>query len=216
MTPHASILTWQRHIQGLYVILDPAQCHPDVSWQRVCTDVLRAGVKVVQLRDKRSDTRTLIERARALTAMCQEANACCIINDRVDVALASGAHGVHVGPNDMPIEDVLRVAPHLFVGASAKSASMAQALSQQGAHYLGCGAVFEARASKPDASAPQGLDLVREVARVIDIPFVGIGGITHENAQHVVRAGASGVAVIRAVVGQRSPFDAASSLMALL
>lgn len=207
---------WLPHIKGLYVVLDPAHCHPDVGWRQACVDVLRAGVRVVQLRDKRSDTRALIERAREVTALCDQVGACCIINDRVDVALASGAHGVHVGPQDMLIADVLAVAPHLLVGASAKSVAMARQLAAQGAHYLGCGAIFEARASKPDASAPQGLDLVREVSRAVGVPFVGIGGITHDNARAVVDAGADGVAVIRAVVGQRSPFDAASSMIALL
>ena len=204
---------WAGHIQGLYVVLDPEHCHPEVEWLDACEQALRAGVRVLQLRDKRSDTRALIERARALVALCEQAGACCIINDRVDVAMASGAHGVHVGPQDMSVPDVLHVAPGLLVGASAKSASMAQALQAQGAHYLGCGAVFEARASKADASAPQGLELIREVAQVVEIPFVGIGGITQQNARGVMQAGAHGVAVIRAVIGQPSPYDAAVSVM---
>lgn len=184
----------------LYVILDPDQC--TLPWQQVAGAALGHGVRIIQLRDKRSPTRVLIERARWLVEQCQKHNALCIINDRVDVAMCAGAHGVHVGPDDMAIADVRRLAPSLIVGGSAKSPQMAQTLQSQGAHYLGSGAVFEARPSKPDASAPQGVALIRQITQQVSIPVVGIGGISPENAASVVAAGADGVAVIRAVVGQ--------------
>jgi thiamine-phosphate pyrophosphorylase len=99
-----------------------------------------------------------------------------------------------------------------LIGGSAGSLERAIALEAEGADYLGCGAIFEARDVKPDASAPRGLDFIESVASQIDVPFVGIGGITSSLASDVIRAGASGVAVVREIGASRDPAAAARLL----
>lgn len=202
----------------LYVILDPDHLLPDHDIDEVARAALEGGARIIQLRDKRAGVRDLITSARRLQRLCADYGATFIINDRVDVALASGADGVHLGPGDMLVSDARRIAPSLLIGASAGSVDVARELVEQGADYLGVGAIFEARASKPDASAPRGLQVVENVRAAIgaDIPCVGIGGVTLENAPEVLAAGASGVAVIRAVSGQSDPQGAVQGLLARL
>lgn len=191
----------------VYVILDPSQLLPGASLLKVAEQVLDGGARVLQLRDKQSTVREVLERSRALTQLCERAGACFILNDRIDLALAASAHGVHLGPHDLPIEDARRIAPELLIGASAGDADTARALHAAGADYLGVGALFDARQSKPDASDPKGLGVVEQVRATLGpgVPFVGIGGITIERTPEVLRAGASGVAMIRAIIRREDP-----------
>ncbi len=180
----------------VYVILDvdiaddPVKCGVEVA---------AAGGRLLQLRAKNWGGRQMVELARQLKAELPS-EALLIVNDRVDVALAAGADGVHVGPEDLSISDVRKIAPNLIVGGSARSAEVAMELERQGAHYLGSGAVYDAHAIKPNASEPQGPELIRRVMEAVDIPVFGIGGINAQNVRPVIEAGASGVAVIREVV----------------
>ena len=200
----------------VYVILDPAQLLPGARLLEVAGQVLASGVRIVQLRDKINPTREVLASARAITQLCDRARALCILNDRIDLALAAGAHGVHLGPHDLPVEDARRVAPGLLLGASAGDARTACALLAAGADYLGVGAIFEARPSKADASAPRGLQVIREVRAAIgpEVPFVGIGGITLERTPQVLAAGADGVAMIRAIIQSDDPAREASRSLA--
>jgi len=197
----------------VYAILDPSSLPDPDHWEEATAAVLSAGVGVVQLRDKQASAAELVHRARRLTELCDAHGALCVVNDRLDVALAAGAHGVHLGPHDIPIADARRVAPALLIGASAGSPERAAQLVSEGADYLGVGALYDARASKANASSPRGPDLVREVHEVVDVPVVGIGGITAERIPEVRAAGASGVAVIRAIFAQSDPGAAASTLL---
>lgn len=156
-----------------------------------------AGVGVVQLRDKRADGRAMAELGRELIAVCGSIPL--IVNDRVDVALAIGAAGVHLGPHDLSVEDARSIAPTLLIGASVGTPDEARAAVAAGANYLGHGAVFDASASKPDAHHNRGLDALRTVVNSVDVPVVGIGGISSSNAHLVRKTGAAGVAVIRAL-----------------
>lgn len=187
---HPTSIDWR-----VYAIIDATGPDP----RALTVAVVQAGAGVVQLRDKRGDVRETVALGRALREICAAARVPLVINDRVDLALAIGAHGVHVGPTDLPVDDVRRIAPQLFVGASVGTPDAARAAVAAGAHYLGSGAVFDARASKPDAHHHRGLDALGEVVAAVEVPVVGIGGITAENAHQVRATGAAGVAVIRAL-----------------
>lgn len=197
----------------VYVILDPARLPAGTDLLDTAQRALRGGAGVLQLRDKQSDAGTLVERAQALQDLCDGHDALFIVNDRLDIALAAGADGVHLGPNDIPIGRARQIAPDLLIGGSAGTLERAQALAEQGADYLGVGAIFNAHPSKPDASAPRGPQVLAEITGELDIPIVGIGGITADNAAQVTRAGAAGVAVIRAVVANDDPERAARRLL---
>lgn len=187
---------------GLYAIIDPSYLGDKEDAAQAAEQVLCGGALVVQLRDKNSTTRTMLERARAMGAVCADYGALFVVNDRLDVALASGAGGVHLGPGDLPVDDARAIAgEQLVIGASAGTVEAATELAAKGADYLGVGAVYEARASKADASPPRGPEVIRAVVDAVDIPVFGIGGIDETNAADVVAHGASGVAVIRAVLG---------------
>ncbi len=209
MSPEARLskVDWR-----VYLVADPGALAPGRAYMDAVERALDGGVGVVQLRDKSATARELVERARALRALCGRAGALFIVNDRVDVALAAGAHGVHVGPHDVQVEDVRRMSPELIVGASAGEVDVARGLEREGAHYLGVGALFEARQTKPDASAPRGVARMEHVRAAVGLPLVGIGGITAEVAREVFAAGADGVAVVRAVMGAEDPAEAAAAL----
>lgn len=167
---------------------------------------LSAGATTLQLRLKGCTARQTLAAARALKPLCAAHRATFIVNDRLDLALAAGADGVHLGPDDLPVAQARRLAPEGFlIGASAGSAEVARALVAEGADHLGVGAIFDARASKADASAPRGLEVLRAVRDAVSVPIVAIGGVTQDNAADCLLAGASGVAIIRAIMGAGSP-----------
>lgn len=169
------------------------------SHLEIADAAIRGGATAVQLRMKDASARAIVETARVLASRCREAGVAFIVNDRVDVALAAEADGVHIGQDDLPAgaaRAVLGAAP--LLGVSAATVVEAAAAAQAGADYLGVGAVY-GTATKPDAGAAVGLARIRDVAASCDLPIVGIGGITVENAGAVIRAGAAGIAVITAV-----------------
>lgn len=197
----------------VYAIVDPEIVQGDALER--ARALMAAGVGVLQLRDKRGDARRTFELGRALVDAARATRTLIIINDRLDVALATGADGVHLGPNDLPVAAARRVVgERLIIGASAGTPKRAASLVDQGADYLGVGAIFEARAVKSDASAPQGPELLRAVRRQVGsaLPVVGIGGIDVQNAGQVAQAGVSGVAVIRALCQADDPGAATSQL----
>jgi thiamine-phosphate pyrophosphorylase len=197
----------------LYAIVDPSHlligC--DLTW--VTRAILCGGASVVQLRDNDSSDREVFARAVKLSALCKEFEVPFIVNNRLDIALASGAAGVHLGPGDLPVEAARRAAGDDFViGASAGNPDVACALEEAGATYLGVGALFEARRTKPDASPPRGVSVIRAVVDVVTIPVVGIGGINRANASSVIDQGAHGIAVVSALLRSEDPERAARSL----
>lgn len=165
-----------------------------------------AGITAVQYRDKSArspDERLAL--ARRLAALCRELDLLFVVNDDVDLALACGADAVHLGPEDEAVEHVReRVGDRLWIGASAGVPARAVELVTAGADYLGVGAIFDAHGTKPDASAPRGVEVLRDfraAPALGSVPIVAIGGITAETAGACVRAGADGVAVTRAILG---------------
>jgi thiamine-phosphate pyrophosphorylase len=174
---------------------------------------LRGGAPAIQLRMKDAPAREMAEVARALLAQTRAAEALLFINDRVDVALAVGADGAHVGQDDLPVAAARGIAPRGFLlGVSAETAELARAAEADGADYVGVGPVY-ATGSKADAGDAVGCQRIAQVAEVVRIPIVGIGGITFDNAPPVIHAGAAGVAVISAVMRADDPEAAVRALM---
>lgn len=175
--------------------------------------VLDAGVRLLQFRDNRSTKRRFLERARAIQALCQHAGAAFVVNNEADASILLNADGVHVGQDDLPA----RLARELVGADAAIGLSISyvreaeEALAQGVTDYLGCGAVYPT-GTKPDAEYG-GLDLIRAVRRVVDLPILAIGGISAENLHESIEAGADGVAVVSAVYGDQDPGGAARDLI---
>lgn len=196
----------------LIVITDRAMAAP-----RTVNDVVRqaleAGARAVQLRDKGVTARELLETARALRELTREVGALLFVNDRMDVALAAGADGVHLGPDDIPVAPARRAAPPGFlIGYSTDDPRQAREAQADGADYIGCGTVY-ATASKADAGEVIGPAGLGRVVEAVSIPVVGIGGITPQQAAEVSRVGADGIAAIGAVMAADDPGEAARGFL---
>lgn len=177
---------------------------------------IRGGATLIQLRDKHASARELLALGQALLAVTRPAGVSLIVNDRLDLALALDADGVHVGQEDLPAATVRRLlGPHRLLGVSAATPEEARAAERDGADYLGVGDLF-GTPSKPDAGAPIGLAGLRAVTAVTRLPVLGIGGITSATAGAVIAAGAAGIAVISAVMGAPDPEAAARALRAII
>lgn len=187
----------------LYVVLDRAAARGR-SLDDVLAAVIEGGCRMVQLRDKESPSGRLLPLAERLFARARRAGVTFIVNDRVDLAVAVGADGVHLGQDDLPARlarPLLR--PGMVLGVSTHDVAQAHAARDAGADYVAVGAMF-ATTTKPDFLLV-GPGLVRKLRPDIRVPLVGIGGITHDNVADVIRAGADGVAVISAVCGAPDP-----------
>lgn len=181
--------------------------------EEVAAAALAGGATVVQLRDKRLPAASLHQVACRLREITRRAGVPLIVNDRVDVALAADADGVHLGPDDLPLAAARRVlGPRRIIGASVETVAEAIRAEREGADYLGVGPVY-ATATKADAGPAVGVQRVAAVVRAVGIPVVGIGGITSDNAAEVIRAGAAGVAVISAVAAAPDMAAAARALL---
>ena len=174
---------------------------------------IAGGADTIQYRQKTGPTRQMIATATAMRQLCQEMGACFIVNDRLDVALACGAHGVHLGQDDFPLPLARQLlGPRAIIGGSAGNLEEARQCLAQGADYVGWGPVF-ATTSKDDAGPAGGLGLLAQAVAQIPLPLVAIGGIGAANAGQVMAAGAHGLAVISAVCCQADPAGAARDLL---
>jgi thiamine-phosphate pyrophosphorylase len=183
-------------MKGYYFITDTGLSRAGNS--KDVRRVLTAGVRIVQYRAKEINTRTMLTEAAELKDLCQ--GAIFLINDRVDVALAVDAGGVHLGQEDMPCDTARRLlGPGKIIGVTVGSVAEALAAARQGADYLGVSPIFFTR-TKPDAGAPTGLALLKEIREAVSLPLAAIGGITHKNAPEVIAAGADMICAISQVV----------------
>lgn len=197
---------------GLIVVTDPGTAGRPLA--EVVRAALRGGAPAVQLRLKDGPAREMVALARVLLAETRAAGALLFVNDRVDVALAAGADGAHMGEDDLPVEAARRIVPPGFLlGRSTDTVEAALQAQADGADYVGVGPVY-ATGSKADAGEPVGTGRIAAVAAAVRIPVVGIGGCAAENAAAVARAGAAGVAVISAVMRAPDPEAAARALLA--
>jgi thiamine-phosphate diphosphorylase len=196
----------------LYVITDE-RLGRGRSHLQIVEAALAGGADVVQLRDKEASGGRLYRAALELRKITREAKVPFIVNDRLDVALAVDADGVHVGRQDLPASVARRLlGPGRILGVSAETVEEALRAEEAGADYLGVGPVFEARGTKADAGEPLGLALIAQIRLRCRLPIVAIGGIHAENARKVREAGADAVAVISAVVGAEDIAQAARGL----
>lgn len=197
MTPNIHPFLRAR-LRGLYVITTTTAAGGHIGMVRAA---LAGGAGIIQLRDKTTPLRALLEPAHELRRLTRAAGALLIVNDRLDLAQAVGADGVHLGPDDMPPAVARQVlGPHRLVGVSCGDPQEARAALQAGADYIGAGAVY-ATGTKSDAGAPIGLDRLRSIVDSTGLPVAAIGGIGPAEAAAVTRTGAAMVCAISAIAG---------------
>jgi len=185
---------------GLYVVTGM-----EFSGGRAYRDVVNAciegGAGIIQLREKNWSVSRVFEVGREVREITRKRGALFIVNDRVDLALALKADGVHVGQEDLPLQAVRKlVGSKLIVGVSAGTPEQALQAERNGADYIGVGPVFHTE-TKKDARPPRGLEILEQVRQAVSLPIFAIGGIKLHNVASVIRAGADGAAVVSAVVG---------------
>jgi thiamine-phosphate pyrophosphorylase len=190
----------------LCLLLTKSMCKR--PWREVLDAAIRGGADCVQVREKEMDGGVLAAHVREVIALARPMNVSVIVNDRADVALATGADGVHVGQNDLSVHDVRRLAGRtLLVGVSTHDLDEAMAAVQSGADYCGVGAMFATATKHRDTSGIAYLK--RFIARFPSVPHLAIGGITPDNVREVAAAGAKGIAVSSAICGAEDVFAAA-------
>lgn len=195
-----------------YLVTDGDMCGSR-SLVAVVEAALAGGVNIVQYRHKGAGTRRMVEEAGALCGLCRRYGVLFVVNDRVDVALAVKAQGVHLGQEDMPLAIAREIlGPEAIIGMSASNVREAVEAESGGADYVGASAVF-ATPTKGEAPA-MGLEGLAEICRSVSVPVIGIGGLHQDNAAAVMAAGARGVAVVSAVMAAPDPEDAARKLAA--
>ncbi|MDR1237942.1 MAG: thiamine phosphate synthase [Propionibacteriaceae bacterium] len=177
---------------------------------------IAGGATMLQLREKEASSREFFQLGVAVHELTAAHGVPLVINDRVDIAQAIGAEGLHLGQSDLPVAVARRIlGPDVFIGVSANTVALAQQALDEGADYIGTGPVF-ATGSTTDAGAVIGLEALAEVAKGISAPVVGIGGINAENAASILRAGAAGVALIADIFGAADIEAAAAKLRDVL
>ncbi len=198
-----------RDNQRLYLLLDCSL--PLDSFHAQLGRLADAGVDLFQLRDKQAEGARLMQYARAAVDALHNRPAQLIVNDRVDVALASGAAGVHLGQDDLSLADAQRIAQsRLWIGISTHSLAEAIEAEQGGADYIGCGPTFPSQTKHFTQFA--GPEFLREVAAHVSIPAFALGGVDHENLQQVLDANFQRIAVSGAILGAKNPEQAAREL----
>lgn len=195
----------------LYVLVTADLCRGD--WLAVAEAALRGGADCLQLREKGLEDGELLRRATAMAKLCHRYNALFIMNDRVDVGLASGADGVHLGQEDLPVAEARRLLGHsAIIGKSTHTLEQALAAAAEGPDYLAVGPMFATTTKPQDHIA--GIETLRVVAAQIAMPLVAIGGITPDNTPEILAAGAAAVAVCQAVIGTSDAQAAAEAFRA--
>ena len=200
-------------VRGLYVIVDPEATRGRPVLE-VAEAVLEGGASLVQLRDKTGDTDDVLPTARAIKALCEGHNALFIVNDDPNLAAASGAHGLHLGQDDMPVADARRIVDSgTIIGRSNNTIEEVEASRDAGADYLAVGAVFPTSTMGKSQRPVVGLDLITTVKEVADQPIVAIGGINLHNAGEVMRACADCICAVGAITLADDPKTAAEAMV---
>jgi thiamine-phosphate pyrophosphorylase len=199
----------------LYLVTD-RKLAASRSFDDIVRQAVEGGVTLVQLREKELSTRDFVRFAIGLRNLLHECRIPMIVNDRLDVALACGAAGVHLGQDDMDCGIVRAIAGRrLIIGVSVNGVDEAVRAEAQGADYLAVSPVFDTP-TKTDTPAAVGLDGLRAIRKAVMLPLVAIGGVKAENAAEVVRAGADGLAVVSAIMANPEPKTAAQALKAAI
>lgn len=184
-----------------HVTLYPVSCErlangrSDFDWLDA---VLSAGVRIVQLRDKESDDRALFAKALAFRQKTKRATALLIINNRVDIALAVDADGVHLGNSDLPAEEARRIAPEMIIGVSANTKEQAASAAERGASYYNIGPIFPT-ATKEGLTSFLGSEAIATFSATSTLPYTVMGGIKFDHLQELISCGARRIAVVTAL-----------------
>jgi len=201
-----------KRIAGLYVILD-RQLLTGRDVFEIASQIIEGGARVVQLRDKQSKKGELLLVAQKLKELCSQAGVLFMMNDYLDLALAADADGLHIGHEDLPLPVVRRELPiDAIVGCSVTTVSQATRAQNEGADYIAVGSMFPTTTKKE--AVVVGVNMLKELKRVVSVPLVAIGGINQNNVGEVVTAGADAVAVISAVMGEKDVRGAVQKLVA--
>jgi thiamine-phosphate diphosphorylase len=198
-----------RGLQGLYVIVDPEFSPAGVL--ATAEAALKGGARMIQWRDKFREKGLQLPECREIARMCERYDSLLIVNDHADLTLAAGAHGLHVGQKDLPVDEARSIMPTpILIGTSNATLEEAIDSQQLGADYIAVGRMFPT-ATKTN-TRPAGLETLRAVRQVAQVPVVAIGGITEGNIEAVVEAGADLIAVISSVTDAPDPACAARRL----
>lgn len=198
---------------ALYAILDPSLIATPAA--QLSESLAGAGVQLIQLRDKRSPARKIYAEAKELAALLASRGVRFIVNDRPDIAAMSGAGGVHVGQEDLPVEEARRICrPPLWVGVSTHNLEQLRLAAATSADYIAVGPIFPT-ATKENPDPVVGIDFLRAARQLTRKPLVAIGGITVESAAEVYRAGADSVAVIRDLIAAGDPASRARDYLSI-
>ena len=194
----------------LYAVTDRAWIGRQTLYEQV-EDALKGGVTIVQLREKDLDEKNFLQEAKQLVTLCHSYNVPLIINDNVQIALESGADGVHVGIEDASVAQIREQVPEDFIiGATAKTIAQAQAAERAGADYLGVGAVFSSPTKQTAIRITN--DQLKDICSSVSIPAVAIGGISLSNVDELAGGGMNGIAVVSAIFGAEDIETAAREL----
>ena len=200
---------------GLYVITDEGISH-GLSHVEIARKVAEGGADVIQLRDKARTSKDMLSIAIQIKEITRSAGIRFIVNDRLDLARAADADGVHLGQEDLPVPFARRVAPKGFIiGTSVRTVQEALLAESEGADYIALSPIFDTP-TKSDAGPGKGLETLKEIKSAVSIPVIAIGGIGKGNVRQVMDAGADGVAVISAIVGQKDLIKATAEMRSLI
>ncbi|MGD0626145.1 MAG: thiamine phosphate synthase [Thermodesulfobacteriota bacterium] len=204
-----------KKIGRFHVLTDTVlQCR--LSHEELAELAIAGGADTIQFRQKQGATREMIRVADQVRVLCKKAGVTFVVNDRMDVAIASHADGVHLGQDDFPIPLARKLlGEEAIIGGSASSMEEARKCLLEGVDYIGFGPVYPTT-SKEDAGPAGGLGLLKQIVEAIPLPILAIGGIGRENISLVMKAGVHGIAVISAVCCQKDPTEAAKCLRRLL
>jgi thiamine-phosphate pyrophosphorylase len=195
---------WMKEIGRLHVLTDSRIQHR-FTHVRLTEMAIAGGADTIQFRQKEGHTREMIGIVRDMKSLCEKAGVTLIVNDRMDIAIAAEADGVHLGQEDFPIKLARRLlGDDKIIGGSARNLEEARECISQGADYIGFGPVYPTL-TKEDAGNATGIDMLKEVSERISIPVIAIGGIDSGNIHEVMRSGAHGIAVISAVCCHPDP-----------
>ncbi|MFC1998720.1 thiamine phosphate synthase [Chloroflexota bacterium] len=197
-------------IKGVYLILDYGFLNGR-SEIEVAQQAIDGGVKIIQLRDKQRSKSEILKTARKLKQLCAKTNVLFIVDNHIDIALASDADGVHLGQTDLPVDEARKLMPvDKIIGCTSASLDEALLAQQQGADYISVGAIYPTQ-SKADVRLA-GVETLREIKRKITLPVVAIGGINLDNIKQVLDSGANAVAVISVIMNREDIKAAAFEL----
>jgi len=200
------------NLTGLYAIID-SQALSGRSHIKVASQLIQGGAKAIQLRDKLSSKDELLSISQQLKNLCSEHNVLFIINDYLDIALAAGADGLHLGQKDLPIPVARKLLPiDIILGCSVTTVDQAKAAESNGADYIAVGSIYST--SSKEMAVVIGLERLRQIRQAVSLPLVAIGGINKDNAVEVSAAGADAVAVISAILQTEDVEEAARQVIA--